>query len=143
MSTDDSHRGYRKLETALAWFSLATLVVYVPIETWLSRADLTSPGFLVDVIAFVLLLYGGIHSLRARPHLAPGPLCGAWGFSACLAWRSYFTRVISRQRGLGIYEENATHESVLWAVLIIALLVFVFSLYLARRHGDPDQDSPQ
>ena len=139
--TYDSYQRHRRRESALAWFSLATLVVYVPCETWFSRADLTSPGYWVDAIAFVLLLYGGIHSLRARPYLAAGPLCGAWGFCACLAWRSYFTRVISRRRGLGIYEEDPTFEAILSVVLVVALLVFVFSLSLARRYGHPHQDS--
>ena len=139
--TFDFHR-HRKHESGLAWFSLAALLVYVPSETWASWGDLTSPGYLVDAIAFALLFYGAIHSLRARPHLASGPLCGAWGFCACLAWRSYFTRVISRRRGLGIYEENATHEAVLCAVLVVALLAFTFSLYLARRHYPLNQKSP-
>ena len=74
--TYDSYQRHRRRESALAWFSLATLVVYVPCETWFSRAHLTSPGYLVDAIAFALLLYGGVHSLRARPYLAAGPLCG-------------------------------------------------------------------
>jgi hypothetical protein len=122
----------RQWETALAWFSLAALLVYAPSETYVSRTDLTSPGYLVDVIAMILLLTSAIHSLRARPRLASGPLSAAWGWCACLAWRCYFMRVISRQRGLGIYPPDARwQEDVLAYVLVVSLLVFAVSLYLA------------
>ncbi len=127
--TRDKHRFQ---ESLLALFSLAALLVYVPVETYESRTDLTSPGYVVDVIAMVLLLASSLHSLRARPHRAIGPLCGAWGWSACLAWRTYFMRVISRQRGLGIYPpESRWQEDWLVWVLVIALAAFTFSLYLA------------
>ena len=124
----------RQQETWLAWFSLAGLLVYVPGETYLSRSDLTSPGFIVDVIAMALLLASGVHSLRSRPRIAVAPLCGAWGWCACLAWRSYFMRVISRRRGLGIYPTEARwQEQVLVWVLIVALVAFAFSLVMAWR----------
>lgn len=129
---DHAHARLRRRETALAWFSLALLVFYVPVETYLSRGDLTSPGYIVDVIAMALLLAGGVHSLHARPALAIAPLCGAWGWCACLAWRCYFMRVISRERGLGIYPpETAWQDGVLRWVLVMALIAFGLSLLLA------------
>lgn len=120
-------------------------VVYVPCETWGSRTDLTSPGYLVDAIAFALLFYGCIHSLRARPHPLEGESEGELA-----AW------VPLQQTQLGhtlpkpancltsceaLHEENPTLEAVLSVVLVVALLVFVFSLSLARRYGHPHQDS--
>ncbi len=122
----------RRLETGLAWFSLGVLLIYIPVETPLERSGLASPGFLVDAFAMALLLASGVHSLRSRPRIAIAPLCGAWGWCACLAWRSYFTRVISRHRGLGIYPPEAEwEEKVLVWVLVIALIVFAFSFVLA------------
>jgi hypothetical protein len=133
----------RRLETGLAWFSLAVLLPYFPVETWLSRGDLTSPGYLVDVLAMLLLLTGGVHSLRARPRLAVAPLCGAWGWCACLAWRTYFMRVISRQRGLDVYPpETEWQDRPLAAVLVLALLAFAFSLVLAWRSTRLAQPGP-
>lgn len=124
----------RQLETLLARFSLATLLLYVPVETWISRDDLTSPGYIVDVIAMLLLLTSGIYSLRCRPRIAIAPLCGAWGWCACLAWRTYFMRVISRERGLGIYPADSQwQEEYLFWVLVVALLAFALSLVLAWR----------
>ena len=124
----------RQLETGLAWFSLAALLGYAPVETYFAWDDLTSPGYIVDAIAMALLLASGVHSLRSRPGIAVALLCGAWGWCACLAWRSYFTRVISRSRGLGIYPaETEWAEQVLVWVLVIALIAFAFSLVLAWR----------
>ncbi len=124
----------RRLETGLAWFSLAVLLIYIPVETPLELTKLTSPGYLVDALAMLLLLASGVHSLRSRPRIAIAPLCGAWGWCACLAWRSYFTRVISRRRGRGIYPPEAEwEEKVLVWVLVIALIAFTVSLVLAWR----------
>ena len=126
----------RRLETGLAWFSLAALLVYAPVETYFAWGDLTSPGYIVDLIAMALLLVSGVHSLRSCPRIAVAPLCGTWGWCACLAWRSYFTRVISRERGLGIYPpETEWAEQVLVWVLVIALVAFAFSFVLAWRSG--------
>ena len=121
---------HRQFETGLAWFSLGVLLVYAPIESW--GADLTSPGYIVDLIAMALLLFSAAVSLQVRPRTAIALLCGTWGWCACLAWRSYFTRVISRRRGLGIYPaETEWQDPVLGWVLVVALCAFVFSLVLA------------
>lgn len=122
-----------RLETGLAWFSLGVLIVYIPAETFVSWPDLGSPGYIVDVMAFGLLAYGGAHSLRARPLPGAGPLCGAWGFSACLGWRSYFMRVLSRQHGLGVYaDEPACVEPAVGAAMVLAFVAFGLCLYVAR-----------
>ncbi len=115
----------------MARFSLGALILYIPAETLVSWPELLSPGYLVDVLAFGLLLFGGWHSLRARPAPAAGPLCAAWGFCACLAWRSYFLRVYSRQRGLGLYHEPGYIEPVLAVVLVIALAALAVMLWIA------------
>ena len=86
----------RRLETALAWFTVLTLPVYAPAETDLAWPDLLDPGYVVDFIARLLLAYGACHSLRVRHACAIAPLAAAQGRSACLAWRSDFTRRISR-----------------------------------------------
>ena len=126
----------RALETGLAWFTLAALAVYAPSETWISRGDLSSPGYIVDAIAMVLLFVGAVYSLLARPHSGIAPLAAAWGWTACLWWRSYFTRKISRERGLGIYEGQETLETIAGYATIIGLVVFGTSLYLAFRREE-------
>jgi len=129
-SKDQSGTVRRRLETPLAWFSLSALLLYVPGETWSSWPDLANAGYIVDVIAFLLLAFGGVHSLRARPSPGTGPLCGAWGYCACLAWRCYFMRVYSRERSLGIYQNQPAYvEPVLAIVLIIAFITFGLCLH--------------
>ncbi len=129
-------RNPRSLETGLAWFTLLALAVYAPLETWFSRGDLSSPGYIVDAIAMVLLLTGALHSLRMRPHTGIAPLAAAWGWTACLGWRSYFTRRISRERGLGIYEGQEWVEMIVGYAMIIGLVAFATSLYLAFRRRE-------
>ncbi len=126
----------RRIETALAWFSLGALVVYVPLETWVSWPHLDSPGYVVDVIAFALLLYGGAHSLSVRPRSGIAPLCAAWGFCACLGWRSYFMRVVARQKSLAIYEgEPPIVGQVVGVATIIAFAALVLCLWIAHRRS--------
>lgn len=132
----DSQQRLRKIETALARFTLAALLVYIPGETIFSWPELLHPGYLVDVIAFALLFFGGFHSLRNRPRRAAGPLCAAWGYCACLGWRCYFMRVYSRERGLGVYgAEPSAVEPILAVVTVIAFIALGLSLYLASA-GD-------
>jgi hypothetical protein len=102
----------RKLETWLAYFTLGFLVFYVPVETWASRARLTSPFYIVDLIAMVLLLWGALRSLRARPRSEPGVLCAAYAWSAANAWRATFGRVAEVLEGREL--ENGPVE--LWVV---------------------------
>ncbi len=120
----------RKAETALARFSIALLVIYFPVETWVSLPyGLWNPFYLVDFIAMVLLLWGGVHSLRARPGRAPGLLAAAWGWAAANGWRGTFWRVFD------IYEGGELDYGMaeLWAVGIattLALACFLLSLVL-------------
>lgn len=123
----------RRLESGLAWFTLGALAVYVPAETWTSWPHLTGPGYVVDALAMVLLGVSAVYSLRVQPAGAIAPLTAAWGWTACLWWRAYFTRRISRERGLGIYTDERWHETVIGYAMIVGLCAFAFSLYLAFR----------
>jgi hypothetical protein len=90
----------RRLETALAYVTLALLVLYVPLETWVSLPyGLTNPFYIIDVIAMVLLFAGAMHSLRSRPRPAPGLLCAAIAWTAANGWRATFDRIVELRRG--------------------------------------------
>lgn len=112
---------------AITWVCLA---IYVPAETLYSYPYLASPGYLVDLIGMVLLFTGARHLGRTGN---PAPLAAAWGWSACLAWRSYFARWHSRRQDLGVYDEPAWVEPLVGVALLIALAVFALSLALAYR----------
>src|SRR6187402_1689749 len=63
----------RRIETRLARLTLAGLAVYAPLETMASWQMvggvhvLVHPGFLQSLVAFGLLFWGSMRSLRARP----------------------------------------------------------------------------
>jgi len=135
-----AERQARLLETALCCCVLAALAVYAPAEIHYSDYDFTHPMLVVDLIAMVLLGYGAVHSLRARPLPAPGPLCGALGFSFCLAWRSFFARLVQHdlvERGLMSVDPSLQEPAAVVPVLGVALglsaVAFGLSLALAAR----------
>jgi hypothetical protein len=123
----------RRIESAIAWFTLGALVIYVPGETWASwSGGLLNPFYLVDLIAMILLFWGALHSLRARPQCAPGLLCGAYGWVAANGWRATAGRLEHLQAGGELHYGAAE----MWTVAIataIALACFVTLLALSAR----------
>jgi len=91
----------RRLETGLAYLTFGALVIYVPIETIYSWSDgLTSPYYLVDVVAMVLMFTGAVRSLRALPLPAAGLMTAGWSWAGANFWRSLFDRIgLLRQGG--------------------------------------------
>lgn len=123
----------RAIETALARFTLVSLVVYFPLETWVSLPDgLWHPFYLVDIFAMKLLFWGARHSLKSRPQTSPALLCVAWAWTACNGWRATWWRVLAILEG----EELPRGAGEVWAIGIasaIVLLCFLVSLVLLTR----------
>jgi len=120
----------RGVETGLAIWTLALLAIYIPGETWASwHSGLLDPGYLVDVIAMILLLWGAIHSLRRRPGHSPELLCIASAWTSANGWRVTFWRYEHLQSG-----GTLTHGSTeMWVVAIatgISLATFILLLIL-------------
>ena len=123
----------RRIETGLAWFTLGVLVIYFPVETWVSLPrGLWNPFYLVDLIAMLLMFWGAVRSLRARPERSPAVLCAAYAWSAANGWRATSGRLFELLEG-GTLGHGAAE---MWAVSIataIGLGCFVLSLYLVVR----------
>jgi hypothetical protein len=128
----------RGIETALAYFTLALLAIYIPVETWVSLpAGLLDPYYLVDAIAMALLLWGAVHSLRSRPRPSPELLCIGAAWASANGWRATFARLREVQAG-----GTLTYGSVeMWTVgIATALGICVFAALLVlvalnRRRG--------
>jgi len=123
----------RKVETGLAWFTLGALLIYFPVETWASLPEgLWNPFYLVDLIAMILLFWGAMRSLLARPASSPAVLCAAYAWSVANGWRATFGRMFELLRG-----ETLDHGAAeMWAVSIataIGLVCLILSLYLVVR----------
>lgn len=123
----------RKIETGLAWFTLGALVIYFPVETYVSLPDgLWNPFYIVDLIAMILLFWGAMRSLRARPDRSPAVLCAAYAWSVANGWRATFGRMFELLEGRSL-DHGATE---MWAVAIataIGLGCLILSLYLVVR----------
>ena len=123
----------RKIETGLAWFTLGLLVIYFPIETWASLPEgLWNPFYIVDLIAMILLLWGAVRSLRARPASSPAILCAAYAWSVANGWRATFGRMFELLKG-----ETLDHGAAeMWFVSIgtaIGMACLILSLYLVVK----------
>ena len=118
----------RRVETALAYVTLVLLLVYIPVETWVSLPDgLLSPYYLVDAIAMALLLWGALHSLRSRPKPSPALLCVGAAWATANGWRATFDRLQTVEAG-GTLDYGATE---MWAVSIATLIaLFAFAVLL-------------
>ncbi len=120
---------HRKLETGLAWFSLAGAFVHFVLETLYHVAfGQFLPLLIVDYIAVGLLVYAGVLSLSVRPSSASGLLAGAWGFAACLAYVAGFVFLQRYLQGQG----PLFMVVVLGVALTAAFVAFALSLLLVK-----------
>ena len=120
---------HRRLETGLAWFSLAGAFVHFVLEALYHVVyGQFLPLLIVDYIAVALLVYAGVLSLRVRPASASGLLAGAWGFAACLAYVACFVFLERYLQGEG----PLFMVVVLGVALAAAFSAFAISLRLAK-----------
>ena len=82
-------------------------------------------GYLPDCIADTLLLVGA-YMLLKNPH-ATGILCGAWGFTFCLHYRTWAWRFEEHMAG-ALNEVQTGIMYVLASTMIISLFCFAVSL---------------
>jgi hypothetical protein len=69
--------------------ALATGMLLAVAETWLNWGDWQPwPFFVVDYLAAALLVLGGVRTLRQQSG-GLRLLCGAWGFTAGMAWMAF------------------------------------------------------
>lgn len=125
------------VERRLALFSIIFAILHFFGETW---AFITMGSFLpmllVDYIAIGLLLFGGVRSLQTGR--GAGLLCGAWGFTFCLAYRAFFWRVEVLLEGNGTSDIEFTTR-ILAAMLLVSLAAFLVAIALCNP---PRSSSP-
>jgi hypothetical protein len=126
----------RAAESRLANFTLIYLAFYAPIETFASWPYLTSPYYLVDAIAMVLLVWGAMHSRGARPKRAPGLLAAGWAWTAANYWRAFFDRVkFLREEGGELMFGEAEYWTV-GAALVMALVCLSLAAAMTGANDD-------
>ena len=83
-------------------------------------------GLLPDLIADALLVTGGVLVLKNSK--AIGILCGAWGFTFCLHYRSWAWRFESVQEGSATTDEITM--IVLASTMFISIICFILTLLM-------------
>jgi hypothetical protein len=134
----------RSIETMLARNTLIALVLYVPVETWTSwRHDywLFNPFYVIDFIAMLLLGYGAIRSLRARPRPAAGALCAAYAWTAANGWRATWGRAFEVRDGVRL-DHGLVELWVVGAATLLSLVCLAVSFCLMVRAETREQVRP-
>jgi hypothetical protein len=122
-------------ERALVTFTVAVLVVYVPIETWYSAPELWDPFYLVDLAGMVLLALGAT-GFRSQGRLRVGLLAAGYAWTAANFWRALFGRVADLRQG-GQLDYGLAELCFIGCILLAAFAGLVWSLTLLRREPEP------
>ena len=102
--------------------SIVIAVVYFTLETLFTvKFGQSLTGYLPDLMAAALLLVGGTLTIK-NPN-AVGILCGAWGFSCCLHYRSWAWRFNDVMEGTST-ELVETTMTVLMVTMPISFIAF-------------------
>lgn len=129
-------RARSSLETPLAIFTLVLLAPYAIGETYHYVAYVGVGnyflGYFVDLIAMVLMLMGGVASLRVRPNSAAGWLAAAWAFTACLNLRAFSWRHYERIAEGQVSGEPDMVYTILLYSFVTTFGALAVSLYCAR-----------
>lgn len=116
------------MERKIAIFSIFLAISHFLVETiWHFKVGQFLPMLIVDYIAISLLIYAGWRSIQTGQ--GSGLLCGAWGFTFCLNYRSLFWRVNEFIQG---NEKVAGEMYFLSFFLVITATVFALTLYLVN-----------
>lgn len=123
-------------ETTFALFTLGLTVPYFLGETY---SYFTYVGFgnyflgyFVDLIAMALMLLASVASLRNKQSSAAGWLAAAWGFTACLNFRSFAWRYYEVKDSGSLGEEPTAVLYLLGGLLLLSFGALIYSLYLSR-----------
>ena len=90
-------------------------------------------GLLPDLIADVLLVTGGVLVLKSSK--AIGILCGAWGFTFCLHYRSWAWRFESVHDGSATSVDEIT-MIVLASTMFVSICCFILTLLMCLPKSD-------
>jgi hypothetical protein len=93
------------------------LAIYIPGETYISRSNLLSPFYLVDVVGMALLL-GGV--LKRGSAFSAPLLVAGYAWSGAVAWRGMADRLrAAAENRYGWVEADSTRILVVGAILIL------------------------
>ncbi len=121
------------VERKIAVVSIVLAIIHFVAETvWHFAYGQYLPMLIVDYIAIGLLLYGGVRSLQTNN--AAGLLCGAWGFTFCLNYRTLFSRLEEIQGG-NTLQRLGVEATVLGTALFLTGALFLLTLILCHRNS--------
>jgi hypothetical protein len=91
------------------------------------------PFWLVDYLAAGLLFFGGRLALKAPQERRVGPLVGALGFTASLAYMSFFGHLSSLNEGTNGPIPHTALTAIIGVLFVAAFVSFSWLLRIASR----------
>ncbi|MEM6484882.1 MAG: hypothetical protein AAF662_07865 [Pseudomonadota bacterium] len=119
------------------YYSLLSATLHFVGETWIHlEYGQFLPMLIVDYIAIALVVMGAVGFLKLG--WGPGLLCGGWGFTFCLNYRTFFWRVetMLNDTATAVIENTAY---VLGVALAFSTLAFLYSVWICIQHEKSDQ----
>jgi hypothetical protein len=113
-------------------FTIALLVIYVPIETWYSMPALWDPFYVVDLAGMVLLVAGVVTLRRDPAQRRLGTLISGYAWTAANFWRAFFGRVSEIAAG-GELDYGRLELCFTACILAASLAGLVWALVLSAR----------
>ena len=104
------------------------LAIYIPVETYLSRSNLLSPFYLVDVAGMALLV-GGV--MKRGSAVGAPLLVAGYAWSGANAWRGMADRL--RAAAENQYGWTAADSTKILAVGIVLILLAAVAMRAAIR----------
>lgn len=114
------------------YYSLLAATLHFVGETWIHLLyGQFLPMLIVDYIAIALVILGALGLLRFD--WGPGLLCGGWGFTFCLNYRTFFWRVetMLNDTSTTVIENTAY---VLGVALVFSVLAFFYSAWICIQN---------
>ena len=117
------------------------LAIYIPVETYLSRSNLLSPFFLVDVAGMALLLAG---VLKRGSAVSAPLLVAGYAWSGANAWRGMADRLrAAAENRYGWVEADSTRILVGGAILILLAAVAMRAAIRLSAQSTPRRASAE
>ncbi|MBA6155142.1 hypothetical protein H3Z83_01200 [Tenacibaculum sp. S7007] len=110
-----------------SWFTIIVAILYIIGEGYFmflyGQPHLHT---LADLIAVLLLFFGGIMTLKYNNL---GIICGAWGYSFCINYRTWVWRYYAKIEGVSDASTDNV-GNILFFLLLFSFIAFLISILL-------------
>jgi hypothetical protein len=113
--------------------SVIWLLLYVPLETWVSWPGLYHPMYVIDFVGMALLAWG-VMRFRSSAHQGAVILTAGWAWTAANFWRGTEKRFMAHASGIPMdFGPSERWIGVALTAIIIVMAAIALRVALARQ----------